>query len=142
MVGATAVGFAGVAAAGEKLSKKQFLKAANATCKEMYTAIDTTLEEEFAGLADGAQPSPAQIQAGIASVVEILQRAATDLEALRGPAALERKVDTFLDRFNSVVDEFAADPEAAYQEELSGYPFAVPDRYARKIGLRECVQRG
>jgi hypothetical protein len=58
------------------------------------------------------------------------------------PGALEQKVDSFLDRFNAVVDQFEADPQSAFAEELSGYPFVKPDKLARKIGLKECVQRG
>lgn len=141
-VGLTATGFAGVAVAGEQLGKKQFLKEANATCKKAYKAIDANLEEQFTGLAEDEEPSPAQIEAGIAGLVEIFEGAATDVEALQGPAALERKVDTFLERFNAVVDEFEADPQSAFAEELSGYPFAKPDKLARKVGLKECVQRG
>lgn len=141
-VGFAATGFAGVAAAGEQLSKKQFFKEANATCKKAYRAIEANFEELFAGLEEDEEPSPAQIEAGVAGLVEIFQGVATDIEALQGPATVEQKVDTFLDRFNAVVDEFEADPQSAFAEELSGYPFAKPDKLARKIGLKECVQRG
>jgi hypothetical protein len=141
-VGLTAAGFAGVAAAGEQLSKKQFLKEANAACKEMYKAIDANFEEHFAGFEADEQPSPAQIEVGIAGAVEIFHAAATDIEALEGPAALEQKVDKFLEQFNTVVEEFDADPQSAFAEELIGYPFAKPDKVARRIGLKECVQRG
>jgi hypothetical protein len=99
--GLTASGLAGVAAADELLSKKQFLKAANARCKKMHRAIDANFVEEFAGLAEDAEPSPAQIEAGVASLIGILRGAATDVEALQGPTALEEKVDAFLDRFNA-----------------------------------------
>lgn len=142
-VGLTATGVAGVAAAaGEQLSKKQFLKEANATCKKAYKALDANFEDQFAGLEEDEERSPAQIEAGIAGLVEILRGAATDIEALQRPAALEQKVDKFLDRFNAVVDEFEADPQSAFAEELSGYPFAKPDKLARKIGLKECSQSG
>jgi hypothetical protein len=56
-------------------------------------------------------------------------------------AILERKVDTFLDQFNAVVDRFETDPQSAFGEALSGYPFAKPDKLARKLGLTACVQR-
>jgi hypothetical protein len=139
--GLPASGFAGVAAAEELLDKKQFVKAANARCKKMHKAIDANFEEQFAGLEEDAEPSPAQVEAGVARLIEILGGAATDVEALQGPAALEEKVDAFLDRFNAVVDKFETDPQSAFAEELSGYPFAKPDKIARRIGLKECVQR-
>jgi hypothetical protein len=140
-VGLTVTGLAGVGTAEELLSKKQFLKNANATCKKMYKAVDANFEEQFAGLKENAEPSPAQVEAAVAGFVQILRAAASDVEALQGPAALEKKVDAFLDRFNAVVDKFEADPQSAFAEELSGYPFAKPDKIARKTGLKECAQR-
>jgi hypothetical protein len=140
-IGVTA-GSAVEVAAADQLSKKQFLKAANAICKKAFKAIDATFERQFAGLEEDEEPSAAQIEAGVAGLVGTLQGAATDIEELQGPAALEQEVNTFLGRFTAVVDQFEADPESAFAEELSGYPFAKPDKLARKIGLKECVQRG
>jgi hypothetical protein len=69
--------------------------------QEHAKAIDANFEEQFAGLAEDAGPSPAQIEGGVAGLIGILRGAATDVEALQGPAALEEKVDAFLDRFNA-----------------------------------------
>ena len=132
--------FTDAAGAGETLTKQRFLKAANATCKDAYRAIDAAFEEQFADLGEN-EPSAAQIEAGVASVVEVLRAAVADVDALVGPAPLERKVGRFLDQFGAVLAEFEADPQGAYAEELSGYPFAKPDKLARKIGLRSCAQR-
>jgi hypothetical protein len=140
-LGLTATVLAGVATAGEELSKKAFLEEANTTCKGAWEAVDAAFEEQFAGLGEDGQPSPEQIEAGVAAMVEILREMAEAIEPLRGPAALEKKVDKFLDRFDAVVDEFEADPQTAFDEELSGYPFAKPDKQARKIGLKKCAQR-
>lgn len=140
-VALTATAIAG-AAADEQFSKKYFLKQANAVCKKAWKAIDANFAEKLAGLEANDEPSPAQIEAGVVGLVKILRAAATKVEALQGPASLERKVNTFLDRFNVVVDAFYADPQSAFAEELSGYPFAKPDKLARRIGLKDCVQRG
>lgn len=141
-VGVTVTQLGGIAATAEdRLRKTQFLKEANATCKKMYEAIDANFEEHFAGLEEDTEPSPTQIEAGVAGLVETFRGAVADIEALRGPAALEQKVGAFLDRFDTVVDRFEADPQSAFAEELSGYPFAKPDKLARTIGLKECVQR-
>ena len=140
-VGLTVTGLAGTAAAEEQLSKKQFLKQANALCKDAFTALDAGLSEQFAGLGENEEPSRAQIEAAVGSLVEILGGAATDIEALAGPVALERKVDTFLDRFTTVVDAFDTHPRSTFAEELSGYPFAKSDAFAKKIGLQGCAQR-
>jgi hypothetical protein len=141
LFGLLSFGLLAAARAGDVLTKKQFLEAANATCEDAYQAIDAALEEQFAGLGENAEPSAAQIEAGVASIVEILRTAAAEVKALVGPPALERKVKRFLRQFRAVVGKFVADPQAAFAEELSGYPFAKPDRLARKIGLDACVQR-
>jgi hypothetical protein len=67
-----------------------------------------------AGLGENEAPSPTQIKEGVSVLVELLDGAATDIEGLRGAAALETRVDTF----------------------------AKPDKLGRKIGLKACVQRG
>jgi hypothetical protein len=131
-----------VAVAGDQLTKKQFLKAGNATCRRMWKAVEANFAEQFAGLEENEQPTPAQIDAAVSGLVEMLKSAVTDIEALQGPAGLEQKVDKFLDRFSAVVDEFEAKPQSAFEEELSGYPFAKPDKLASSVGLRACVQRG
>ena len=54
----------GVAVAGtdETLTKKQFLKVANATCTDAYRQIDATFEEELSDLSGNEQPSNAQLR--------------------------------------------------------------------------------
>ena len=133
----------GVAVAGtdEALTKKQFLKAANATCTDAYRQIDATFDEELSDLSGNEQPSKAQIEAIIGSVTQILDTAAADVEALTGPAAIEKKVDRFLTQFDRVVTKFEDDPQGMFEEELSGYPFEKPDGLARTIGLGRCAQR-
>lgn len=136
------LGFTPLAGAGETLTEKQFLKAANAACRDAYRAIDSAFEEQFAGQSENEEPTAAQIEAGVASLVENLRGAAVDLRALVGPPALERKVKRFLTRLRAVLARFEDDPQATFAQELSGYPFADADRLARKIGLTACAQRG
>ena len=140
-VGLNAPGAAGMAAGDEQLSKKDFLEEANAVCKEAWGEVDAAFEEQFASAGGDGELSPEQIEAAVAAAVENLGGMAASLEALQGPVSLERKVDKFLERFEAVVSEFEADPQAAFAEELSGYPFAKPDKLARKIGLKRCAQR-
>ena len=134
---------AGAAAAGsgEELTKKQFLKAANATCKDAYEEVDAVFEEQIERLGANQTPTAGEIETVIASVTGILDTAAADVEALVGPAALERQVDRFLNLFNKVVAKFEDDPQGMFEKELTGYPFEKPDTFARKIGLGRCAQR-
>jgi enamine deaminase RidA (YjgF/YER057c/UK114 family) len=142
--GMLVVGLAGPVGAGTnelELSKKEFLQQANATCDQAYIDLEAALREDLAGLEANDTPSQAQVEAAVASVVEILDGAATDVKALVGPPALEQKVDKFLKQFNAVVKRFEDDPKAAFEAELSGYPFKKPDKTAKKLGLKSCAQR-
>ncbi len=132
---------AGTATAAASLTTKQFRKAANATCRSAFTAVDASFGKQFKGLGEGETPSPASIREGVAAMVDILRDATDDIEMLDGPKSYERKVAAFLVAFERVVAEFEADPEAMFAAELSSYPFEAPDAIARRIGLDRCAQR-
>src|SRR5262245_39893129 len=136
-----ALSSAAVAGTGEELTKKQFLKAANATCKDAFQDVENVFEEQLGNLGENETPSASDIDAVIGSVTEIFDTAKGDVEALVGPAALEKKVDRFRTQFDKVVSKFKDDPQGMFEEELSGYPFQKPDALARKIGLERCAQR-
>jgi len=138
------VGFVGPAGAGTnelEITRKEFVQSANETCATAYEDIDEVFEEELAGLEGGETPSESQVRAAVGRVVEILDQAATEIEALVGPPAFEARVQRFVSQFNAVVAKFEDDPKGMFEEELTGYPFAKPDKTARKLGLARCVQR-
>lgn len=124
-----------------ELTKKEFRQQANATCEEAYEDLEAALQDELAGLEPNDSPSQAQVEAAVASVVEILDAAAADVRALVGPPAFEQRVDRFLKQFDAVVKRFEDDPKAAFEAELSGYPFQKPDKTAKQLGLTSCAQR-
>jgi hypothetical protein len=138
-LGLTAVGFAGVAAAAEQLSQKEFLKQGNTICKGATKEINAVFERVFAGLGKNEQPTPEAQQAALDGAVPIFRGALDEIDALKGPAGLEKKVVKLLDQYNAVVDGFEADPQTAFGD---ANPFAKPDKLARKIGLKQCVQNG
>jgi hypothetical protein len=144
LTAACVLALAGPAGAGTnelELTSKEFRQSANETCADAYADINDVFEEELAGLQGGESPSEAQVEAAIGSVVEILDAAATEIRALVGPPAFERKVERFINQFDTVVARFEDDPKGMFEEELTGYPFKKPDRTARKLGLARCVQR-
>ena len=103
-LGLSAVGFAGVAAAGDQLTKKQFLKEGNAICKAARKDFFVVVDMAFAGLDENAEPPPEVIEAVVAVGIPILQDGFDNIEALEGPASLEKKVDKLVDNlFNAFI---------------------------------------
>ena len=139
-LGLTAAGFAGVAAAADQLSQKEFLKQGNTICKGANKQIDAVFKQVFAGLGKNEQPTPEAQQAALDGAVPIFRGALSEIDALKGPASLEKKVAKLLDQYNAVIDGFEADPQTAFGQGPD--PFAKPDKVARKIGLKQCGQGG
>jgi hypothetical protein len=135
-----AAAFAGVAAAGEQLTKKEFLNEGNAICKAANKEINAVFEEVFAGVDENTQPSPDVQAAAAAGAIPIFRGALGEIEALEGPASLEKKVDKGLDQYNTVVDGIEADPQSAFGGGPD--PFVKADKLAVKVGLKQCTQGG
>lgn len=131
--------FAGVAGAGGELSKKEYLKEANATCKAGNKEIDAAFGEAFAGLDENDQPSPEQIDELVGLVVPIFRGVLDDIEALEGPSALDKKVDALTDEYRGVLDDIEADPQAVFGEDAPD-PFKKLDKKTKKLGLKVCAQ--
>jgi len=129
--------FAAVAGAGSTLSKKQYLKEGNSICKAGNKEINAAFEELYAGLGENDQPSPEQAEEAVGRVVPIFRGVLDDVEALEGPAALDKKVDALLDEYRDVLDGIEADPLGAFAEDN---PFAKVDKKAGKLGLKVCAQ--
>jgi hypothetical protein len=138
-LGIITAGFAGVATAADQLTQKEFLKAGNTICKTANKEINAIIEPIFAGLAKNEQPSPEAIATVTAGAVPIFRDALSDIEALKGPASLEKKVAKVLDQYTAAVDTVEADPQAAFSE-TGPDPFAKPNKTARKVGLKVCAQ--
>ena len=140
VLGFAATGFTGVANAGEQLTKKQFLKQANAICETATEGISSAFAAALDSLTPNSQPPPEEAQAALAAAVAgavpIFRNALAEIEALDGPTAFEKKVDRLLDEYASDLDDVEADPTLAVGEDL----FTRPDRRAQRLGLKECIQ--
>jgi len=141
-VGLATAAFAGVASAGEELSKKEFQKGANAICKVANEGIEAAFiaagfsEETFS---EDTGPTAEQIQAAVAGAAPIFRAALDEISALEGPSAYQKKVDKLLDQYNKVVDVVEEDPVSSFSEDGPD-PFAKPNKQAKKLGLKQCVQ--
>jgi hypothetical protein len=128
--------FAGVAAAGEQLSKKQFLKEGNAICKSANQEIDAVFEQVLGD--STAEPTDEQFAAAAAGAIPIFRTALDDVEGLQGPASLEKQVDKLIGQYRDVADDIEADPASAFSPETD--VFAKADKLAKKVGLKTCAQ--
>jgi hypothetical protein len=139
-LGLATAAFAGAAGAGEQLTKKEFVKQANATCETATEGISSAFAAALDGLAPNSQPPPEEAQAALAAAVAgavpIFRTALAEIEALDGPNVFEKKVDRLLDEYAADLDDVEADPMLAVGEEL----FTRPDRRARRLGMKECIQ--
>ena len=138
-LGLTVAGFASIAAAADQLTQKAFLKQGNAVCKAANKEINAVFEQVFAGLGQNEEPSPEAQAAAVAGAVPIFRDALSEIDALKGPASLEKKVAKVLDQYDTVVTAFEADPVTAF---AGADPFAKADKAARKVGLEQCGQGG
>jgi len=138
-VGLTAAGFAGVASAADQLSQKAFLKQGSAVCKAANKEIEAVFERVFADLKPNETPSPEAQAAAVAGAVPIFRDALSEIDALKGPASIEKKVAKVLDQYETVVVALEADPVAAFE---GADPFAKADKAAVKVGLKQCSQGG
>jgi hypothetical protein len=133
-------GFAGVAVAGEQLSRKEFLKEGNAVCKAATQEINAVFEQAFAGLGENEEPTEEQFAAAAAGAVPVFRTALDEIDGLEGPASLEKQVGKLLGQYNAVVDDIEADPAIGFSSETD--PFAKADKLAKKVGLKQCAQNG
>lgn len=137
-VGIATAASAAVAGAGSTLSTKQYLKKGNGVCKAANKEINAAFEE-VGGFDENDQPSPEQVDEVTGRIVPIFRGALDDLEALKGPAALDKKVDALVDKYRDVVDDVEADPQGLFKEDAPD-PFAKLDRKAKQLGLKVCAE--
>jgi hypothetical protein len=137
-LGLATAAFAGVAAAGE-LSKKEYKAEINDICATGNEDLGEVLEEVFAEGGEDEELTPEQQQAAADAALPIFRQMLDDIEDLDGPKSLERKVDKLVDGYRDVADEIEDDPAVVFSADAED-PFAKPDKQAKKLGLKKCVQ--
>ena len=91
-VGAVVAGLGVSAASGETLSKKAYLKAANAVCTTTNKSLETVFNKVFEGVGQNDTPSDAQVEAAVSEAVPIFRKGLDDIDALEGPTAVDTKI--------------------------------------------------
>ncbi len=135
-VGLTAA-FTGVAGAGEELTKKEFQREADDICETAGQELGAVFGEVFAGIPEDVEPPAGAIEEAVGRALPIFREALDDIEALDGPSGYEKKVDKMVDQYAAVADDIEEDPGIAFGEEDI---WRKPDKQAKKLGLRSCVQ--
>ncbi len=135
-LGLVGVAFGDVGAAGDNLTKKEYLKQANALCADANQQIAAGFEQGFGSSGPDSQPTPEQVDAAVTNLVTISRQVLDDLEALQGPNSFEKKVHKVIHKLRGVVDDVEADPQGFFSSEAD--PFAKADKQARKLGLKQC----
>jgi hypothetical protein len=134
-----AVPLAGQVAAGEDLTKKAFQRRANDLCGAGNRAIGEVFNSTFEGVDPDDELPPALIQLAADGALPILRDMLDRVGDLEGPPAFEKKVGRMLDQYRAVADDIEADPQRIVTEDDL---FERPDKAARRLGLRRCVQEG
>ncbi len=117
------------------LTKKAFIKEAEAVCRK----IPTTFEEKSAALAKsmkGQKPTSAEtkLKAGVPTD----RLAIEELEALSPPTGDEQKVEAIIQSLKSAAKGLEENPESEFSGPLS--PFAEWQKLTKAYGLSFCSQ--
>lgn len=121
----------------EPLSKKVFVKEAEAICRKIPTVYTERSEAVTKAMKKGQEPTPAELK--LKAAVPTDDIAIEELEALPPPAGDEQKVEAIIRSLENAVKGFEEDPEKA---EFTGpnSPFAEWQKLTKAYGLSFCSQ--
>jgi hypothetical protein len=123
------------ATGGEPLSKKEFIKQADAICAKGDDKIDRQASRTFGN----QEPTEQEIeQFGAATVAPNIQQQIDDLRALTPPNGDEEDVAQILDAAQNGIDEIEQDPSLLNQGSDAGGAFTEANRLAESYGLDDC----
>jgi hypothetical protein len=131
---------AGTTAAAASLTMAEFVTEGNEICAEVNEELEAGIEEfaEENGLSGNDQPSEEQLEELATEI--LIPSVAGQFEQIRGlgaPSGEEKKVDAFLDKAESAVEEVEADP-ALITDQAGQSPFVTVSREATALGLVAC----
>jgi len=115
-------------------SKTEFIKDANAICKEGDKRINADAEKAFSA---NKRPSKAEVtKFSEDTAIPEIQAQIDDLRDLGAPSGDDEKVSAILDEAQSALDEVEADPTVFLSDTD---PFAKANKLAKGYGLTECA---
>ena len=111
---------------GERLSKADYIKQADAICKAATAATDKV----------AAPDSEEGLPEYVGEIAKVADKMLKDLRALNGPAADEKTVDAIYDGYDQALKMITDDPSALMT--LTESPFTEVEKQAQAYGFEEC----
>lgn len=118
------------------LTKKAFVKEAEAICRKIPTTYQERSEALAKSMKKGQEPTPAELKLKAAVPTDLL--AAEELEALSPPTGDEQKVEAIIQSLKNAAKGLEEDPEAEFTGPKS--PFAEWQKLTKEYGLSYCSQ--
>lgn len=118
------------------LSKKAFMKEAEAVCQKIPTTFEEKSEALAKSLKNGQSPTPAE--AKLKAGVPTDNLAIEELEALSPPTGDEQEVDAIIQSLEKAVKGLEENPESEFTGPSS--PFAEWQKLTKEYGLSFCSQ--
>ena len=116
----------------DALTKSEFIKQADAICKQGNERIDAEAKKIFTS---GKQPSQAQLnQFATETLIPDVQRQVDDVRALDEPSEDEDQVNAFLDSAQADLDKGEEDPSYLTSEKS----FAKTNKLGQQYGFKVC----
>jgi hypothetical protein len=118
------------------LSKKAFVKEAEAICRKIPTVYQERSEALAKSMKKGQKPTPAELKLKAAVPTDDL--AVEELESLMPPAGDKQRVEAIIQSLESAVKGFEDEPESEFTGPKS--PFAEWQKLTKEYGLSYCSQ--
>lgn len=126
------------AAAGEPLSKREFITQADKICAAGDMAIDEAANETFSG---GGQPSQQEQEQFVTdSVVPVIEATIEGLRALTPPEGDEDQMNELLEAADQGLADVEEDPGSITEEGGPNDPFAEVNKLAADYGMKDCAE--
>lgn len=125
---------------GEEISKEEYLRRAQAICRQDNEELEAASKKAFADLKQGEKPSEEQVEGFVRqTVVPMIRAQVEELRDLPPPEKAANQVDEIYDAVEVALDELEADPKR-----LTVGPnlFAEADRLGEKYGFPVCTASG
>jgi hypothetical protein len=118
------------------LTKKAFIKEAEAVCQKIPTTFEEKSEALAKSMQNGQKPTPAEtkLKAGVPTD----HLAIEELEAISPPTGDEQKVEAIIQSLENAVKGLEKNPESEFTGPLS--PFAEWQKLTKAYGLSYCSQ--
>jgi hypothetical protein len=137
-------GSSGSSSTATTIDKATFIRRANAICEKTHEAY---LDKGFAALAkvEKELPNATALDRELAVTERIYlptyRKEMAELRALGAPPGDAKKINNFINTFESVLDEWEEDPRTFHEEQANfSHPYAKAFDFAERYGIRPCGQ--